>query len=63
MIGNIGDFIGQKVRVVVYKNNEVQIDMICRKLDKEIASLFDNYKFLDYHKTQLTGLNVITLKA
>ena len=42
MIGNIGDFIGQKVRVVVYKNNEVQIDMICRKLDKEIASLFDN---------------------
>ena len=61
MIGNIGDFIGQKVRVVVYKNNEVQIDMICRKLDKEIASLFDKYKFLNHHITQVTGLNVIEL--
>ena len=55
------NFIGQKVRVVVYKNNEIQIDMICRKLDKEIASLFDNYKFKNFYKTQVTGLNVITL--
>ena len=55
------NFIGQKVRVVVYKNNEVQIDMICRKLDKEIASLFDKYKFIDYHKTKITGLTVIEL--
>ena len=57
----LNDYIGQKVRIVVYKNNEVQIDMICRKLDNEIASLFSNYKFIGYHKTQVTGLNVIEL--
>ena len=55
------DYIGQKVRIIVYKNNEVQIDMICRKLDNEIAALFDNFKFLDFHKTKVTGLNVIEL--
>ena len=61
MIGNIGDFIGQKVRLVIYKNNQVQIDLICRKLDKDIIALFSQYKFIDYHKTQVTGLNVIEL--
>ena len=55
------DYIGQKVRIIVYKNNEVQIDMICRKLDKEIAGLFDKYKFIGYHKTKVTELNVIEL--
>ena len=59
----LSNFIGQKVRIVVYKNNEVQIDMICRQLDKEIASLFDKYKFIDYHKTKITGLTVITLNV
>ena len=33
----LSDYINQKVRIVVYKNNEVQIDMICRKLDNEIT--------------------------
>ena len=62
MIDNIGDFIGQKrVRVIVYKNNEVQIDMICRQLDKDITGLFSQYKFIDYHKTKITGLSVIEL--
>ena len=56
------DYIGQKVRIVIYnKQNEPEIDLICRKLDNEIAVLFSKYKFIDYHKTQVTGLNVITL--
>ena len=55
------EYIGQKVRIVVYKNNEVQIDMICRKLDNEFAALFDKYKFIGYHKTQITELIVIEL--
>ena len=55
------DYIGQKVRIILYNHNEVQIDMICRKLDNEIAALFDKYKFIEYHKTQVTGLNVIEL--
>ena len=55
------DYIGQKVRIIVYKNNEVQIDMICRKLDNEITALFDKYKFIGHHRTQVTGLNVIEL--
>ena len=55
------DYIGQKVRVILYKNNQVEVDMICRKLDKEIAGLFDKYKFIDYHKTKITQLNVIEL--
>ena len=54
-------YINQKVRIILYNHNEVQIDLICKKLDKEIAALFDNYKFIDYHKTQVTGLNVIEL--
>ena len=59
----LSDYIGEKVRIVVYKNNEVEVDMICRKLDKEIAALFDKYKFIGYHKTQITSLNVIELNA
>ena len=55
------DYIGQKVRIIVYKNNEVQIDMICRKLDNEIAGLFDKYKFIGYHKTPVTEIIVIEL--
>ena len=55
------DYIGQKVRIILYNHNQVQIDMICRKLDNEIAALFDKYKFIDNHKTKITGLNVIEL--
>ena len=55
------DYIGQKVRIVVYKNNEVQIDMICRKLDNETCNFFNKYKFIGYHKTKVTQLNVIEL--
>ena len=57
------NFHGQKVRIILYKNNEIQIDMICKQLDKEITALFDKYKFIDYHKTKITGLSVITLKV
>ena len=57
----LNDYIGQKVRIVVYKNNEVQIDLICRKLDNEITALFSRYKFIGYHKTKVTELNVIEL--
>ena len=57
----LSNFIGQKVRIVLYNHNEVQIDLICKNLDNEIAALFDKYKFIGYHKTQVTGLNVIEL--
>ena len=57
------DYIGQKVRIIVYKNNEVQIDMITRQLDKETCNFFSRYKFIGYHKTQITSLNVIELIA
>ena len=55
------DYIGQKVRIIIYAHNEVQIDMICRKLDNDIVGLFDKYKFIGYHKTKVTELNVIEL--
>ena len=55
------DYIGQKVRIIIYSHNQVEVDMICRKLDNDIAGLFDNYKFIGYHKTQVTELNVIEL--
>ena len=57
----ITDYIGQKVRIIIYNHNQVEVDMIYRKLDNEIAGLFSKYKFLDYHKTQVTKLNVIEL--
>ena len=55
------DYIGQKVRIIIYSHNQVEIDMICRKLDNEITALFDKYKFIGYHKTKVTELNVIEL--
>ena len=55
------EYIGQKVRIILYNHNQVELDLICRKLDNEITGLFDKYKFIDYHKTKITGLNVITL--
>ena len=57
------DYIGQKVRIIVYKNNEVQIDMITKKLDKETCNFFSRYKFIGYHKTHITTFNVIELVA
>ena len=55
------DYIGKRVRIILYNHNEVQIDMICRKLDKESCNFFSKYKFIGYHKTQVTELNVIEL--
>ena len=55
------DYIGQKVRIVLYNHNQVEVDIICRKLDNEIAALFSKYKFIGYHKTKVTELNVIEL--
>ena len=56
------DYIGKKVRIVIYnKQNEPEIDMICRKLDNDIAALFSKYKFIGNHKTKITELNVIEL--
>ena len=55
------DYIGQKVRIIIYDHNQVEVDMICRKLNNEIAALFSKYKFIDYHKTKITGLNVFEL--
>ena len=57
------DYIGEKVRIILYKNNEVQIDMITRQLDKETRNFFSRYKFIGYHKTQVTELIVIELKT
>ena len=57
------DFINQKARIVVYKNNEVQIDMITRKLDNETCNFFSRYKFIGHHKTKVTQINVIELYA
>ena len=61
MISNIGNFIGQKVRIILYNHNQVELDLICRKLDNEITGLFDKYKFIGHYKTQVTGLTVIEL--
>ena len=55
------EYIGQKVRIIIYKNNQVEVDLICKNLDNEIADLFSHYKFIGHHKTQVTGLTVIEL--
>ena len=57
------DYIGEKLRIIDYKNNEVQIDLICKELTNDIVALFSNYKFIGHHKTQVTHLNVIELNA
>ena len=53
-------FLGRKCRIIVRKNNQTEIDLICRQLDKETAELFSKYKFVHY-KTHITELNVIEL--
>ena len=63
MIDNIGNFIGQKVRIIVYKNNEVQTDMITRKLDKVTCNFFSRFKYIGHHITPVTQLIVIELIA
>ena len=55
------DYINQKVRIILYNHNQVEVDMICRKLDNDIAVLFSKYKFIGYHKTPVTELIVIEL--
>lgn len=58
----LNNFIGEKVRIVVYnKQNEPEIDLMCKHLDKESCNFFSQYKFMNFHKTKITGLNVITL--
>ena len=58
----LSNFIGQKVRIIIYnKQNEPEIDLICKELDKEITALFSKYKFRNFHKTQITQLSVIEL--
>ena len=57
----LSNFIGNKVRLVVYANNLVEIDMICRKLDKETCNFFSRFKYIGYHKTPVTELIVIEL--
>lgn len=54
-------FIGEKVRIVIYQDNQVIVDMICRELDEDFANMFAKYKFTRYHKTNITELNVIEL--
>ena len=57
----LNKFIGQKCRIIIYKDNQIVVDMICKELDHETIELFNKYKCIDYHKTEITDVNVIKL--
>ena len=58
----LSNFIGDRVRVIIYnRQNELEIDLMCKELSKDIATLFNQFKYIGFHKTLVTETNVIEL--
>ena len=55
------DYIGNRVRIIIRKNNAVIGDYITYKLDKETAMYFSRYKFKGVHNSLSTGIFIIDM--
>ena len=55
------DYIGNRVRIIIRKNNAVIGDYITYKLDKETAMYFSKYKFKGVHNSLSTGIFIIDM--
>ena len=55
------DYIGNRVRIIIRKNNAVIGDYITYKLDKETAIYFSKYKFKGVHNSLSTGIFIIDM--
>ena len=55
------DYIGNRVRIIIRKNNAVIGDYITYKLDKETAMYFSKYRFKGVHSSLSTGIIIIDM--
>ena len=55
------DYIGNRVRIIIRKNNAVIGDYITYKLDKETAMYFSKYRFKGVHNSLSTGIFIIDM--
>ena len=55
------DYIGNRVRIIIRKNNAIIGDYMTYKLDKETAMYFSRYKFKGVHNSLSTGIFIIDM--
>ena len=55
------DYIGNRVRIIIRKNNAIIGDYMTYKLDKETAIYFSRYKFKGVHNSLSTGIFIIDM--
>ena len=55
------DYIGNRVRIIIRRNNAVIGDYITYKLDKETAIYFSKYRFKGVHNSLSTGIFIIDM--
>ena len=57
----LADYIGNRVRIIIRKNNTILGDYITYKLDKETAAYFSKYRFKGVHNSLSTGIFIIDM--
>ena len=57
----LNDYIGNRVRIIIRKNNAIIGDYMTYKLDKETAIYFSKYKFKGVHNSISTGIFIIDM--
>ena len=57
----LSNYIGNRVRIIIRKNNAVIGDYITYKLDKETAIYFSKYRFKGVHNSLSTGIFIIDM--
>ena len=55
------DYIGNRVRIIIRRNNAIIGDYMTYKLDKETALYFSRYKFKGVHNSLSTGIFIIDM--
>ena len=55
------DYIGNRVRIIIRKNNAIIGDYMTYKLDKETAIYFSKYRFKAVHNSLSTGIFIIDM--
>ena len=57
----LADYIGNRVRIIIRKNNAILGDYMTYKLDKETAEYFSKYRFKGVHNSLSTGIFMIDM--
>ena len=57
----LSNYIGNRVRIIIRKNNAIIGDYMTYKLDKETADYFSKYRFKGVHNSLSTGIFIIDM--